>query len=225
VLEFLFAEPAAQGPQPAELPHFKLVRLPAEGTSAAPEVLYEHASYWAFSPIELAPRQRPTMNPGTGRAGFGYGILNSKDVFLRGINTGKVVNSDDQPAPQAGEVVNIEIFTLEFERSGSVLDPELRSSRRRLLGNAPIAEDGSFAAVVPAGVPLFWRALRPDNTVLVQEPFFTEVRPGQVVSCNGCHSPHDGREGRVTNAAIQNPVNLTGADVDLDDNGVVDLLE
>src|SRR5262249_42327408 len=145
--------------------------------------------------------------------------------YLRDRNFGKVVNGDDQPIPAAGEVTAVQIYAADFVPVLSPDDPELKTVQERLLGQAPVEKDGSFAAVVPAGVPLFWQAVRADGSVVVQEPFFTEVHPGQVITCNGCHSPHDGHTGRTTNQALGKPANLTGLDVDRNSNGIVDLLE
>ena len=74
-------------------------------------------------------------------------------------------------------------------------------------------------------MPLFWRTVREDGSPVVEDPFFTQVRPGQIITCNGCHSPHDGTKGRVTNIARSHPTNLTGRQIDTDGNGIVDLLE
>jgi hypothetical protein len=205
-------------------PHFKLVLLPPQG-SGRPEELYETKGSWAFWPVELAPRPVPQPDPGTARPGFAYGILNSRDVFLRNRNVDLVLNGDAQPIPAPGEAVAVQVFAVDFVLVQHPEDPELKIGRERLLGEAPVEADGSFAAAVPAGVPLFWRTVRTDGSAVVEEPFLVEVRPGQILTCNGCHSPHDGRQGRTTNQALSRPKNLTGLEIDQDHDGVIDLLK
>jgi hydrazine synthase alpha subunit-like protein/WD40 repeat protein len=205
-------------------PHFKLVLLPAGGGSQ-PEDLYDVKDAWIFSPVELAPRKKPSLDPGTARAGFGYAILNSRDVYLRDLDAGKVVNGDEQGVPAPGEAAAIQIFVGDFVTEPWLQAPDLKTVQERFLGSAPVAADGSFAAAVPAGVPLRWQSVRANGTPIVEERFFVEMQPGQVVTCNGCHSPHDGTTGRTTNQALLHPTNLSGQDVDRNHDGKIDLLQ
>jgi hydrazine synthase alpha subunit-like protein/WD40 repeat protein len=212
-------------PVQAPPPRFKLMLLRHEGTGQ-PEVLLERPDVWMFSPVELAPRTRPAVARGTAKPELGYGVINSFDVQLRDRNADEVRNGDRQMVPAAGEVAKVQIFKGEFvPADGPGIDPRFRKVEERFLGEVPVEQDGSFAAVVPANVPLFWRTVRADGSPLVEDPFFTQVHPGQVITCNGCHSPHNGKPGRQTNLARNHPVNVTGLEVDTNHNGVVDLLE
>jgi hypothetical protein len=191
-----------------------------------PILLLELPGSWTFSPVELAPRPAPVLARGAARPGFRYGVLNALDVELRDRNATEVRNGDEQPLPKPGEATHVQIFMGEFvPAERPLVEPRFKKVRDRLLGTVPVEADGSFAAVVPAGVPLFWRTVRADGSPLVEDPFFTQVHPGQVITCNGCHSPHNGTPGRQTNLARARPVNLTEWEVDQDGNGVVDLLE
>lgn len=60
----------------------------------------------------------------------------------------------------------------------------------RPLGEVPLAADGSFAAEVPADVPLGIDALDGDGHVLRSLAPWIWVRPGESRGCIGCHEPH-----------------------------------
>ncbi len=69
--------------------------------------------------------------------------------------------------------------------------------RTRVLGTAPIDDDGSFFVEVPADTPLRFQLLDADFDVVVHETAFNVVRPGETKSCIGCHEP---KHVAVTNA-------------------------
>ncbi len=73
--------------------------------------------------------------------------------------------------------------------------------------------------------PIQWDLLDAAGQVLVRERFGTELPAGELRQCNGCHAPHHGTTGNTTNQALMSPTNLSGQNVDQNDNGVVDLLE
>jgi Hydrazine synthase alpha subunit middle domain len=60
----------------------------------------------------------------------------------------------------------------------------------RPLGELPLAADGSFAAEVPADVPLGIETLDGGGRVLRSLAPWIWVRPGESRGCIGCHEPH-----------------------------------
>ena len=63
--------------------------------------------------------------------------------------------------------------------------------RTRVLGTAPLYEDGSFYVEVPANTALRFELLDGNEDVVVHETAFNYVRPGERKGCIGCHEPRD----------------------------------
>lgn len=64
---------------------------------------------------------------------------------------------------------------------------------RELIGYAPIEPDGSVKIKVPANVPLAISVLNRDGRRIGgRHQNWLQVRPGEVVTCNGCHNPNSG---------------------------------
>jgi len=68
----------------------------------------------------------------------------------------------------------------------------------RVLGQAPVALDGSVLAYLPAGVPLGFDTLDARGEVLRHQPAFVWLQPGENRGCVGCHEPrsHSPRNAR-----------------------------
>jgi len=60
---------------------------------------------------------------------------------------------------------------------------------RQLVGYAPIEPDGSVKIKVPADVPLALSVLDQYGRAYVNHTSWLQVRPGETLECNGCHSP------------------------------------
>jgi cytochrome c553 len=59
----------------------------------------------------------------------------------------------------------------------------------RVLGTVPVEEDGSSYFEVPAGRPVFFVALDAQDRSVKRMQSFTNVMPGEVLGCVGCHEP------------------------------------
>jgi hypothetical protein len=57
----------------------------------------------------------------------------------------------------------------------------------RVLGTVPVEEDGSAYFEVPAGRPVFFVALDANDLSVKRMQSFTNVMPGEVLGCVGCH--------------------------------------
>jgi hypothetical protein len=65
---------------------------------------------------------------------------------------------------------------------------------REILGYVPIEPDGSVVAKVPANVPFAVSVLDANGRrITPRHQNWLQVRPGQVLSCNGCHAPNGQR--------------------------------
>ncbi len=208
----------------APLP-FELWIMNGDGSNK--ETLLESPGLWNLQAVELVARTPPTLQTGVMRPEYPYAVINAFDVTLR--------EDDDQPVPSPGQVTAIRVYRedvrtpnthdLQMDEGGiGAFDP-WDDPDTEFLGTAPVHPDESFAVVVPADTPVTWELVDAGGNVVVRERFGTELRAGELRQCAGCHSPHDGTMGSTTNFALENPTNLSGQNVDLDENGVVDLLE
>ncbi len=76
---------------------------------------------------------------------------------------------------------------------GSAFGRSTGQLMREIIGYAPIEPDGSVKVKVPANVPLAISLLDKDGRRIgSRHTNWLQVRPGEVVSCNGCHSPTAG---------------------------------
>ena len=119
-------------------------------------------------------------------------------------------------------------------KNSAVRDPEISfdgksvlfaMKRRKLLGEASIRADGSFAIAVPPNTPIIWEILNNSGKMLAEERFWTKLAPGEVRTCNGCHAPHKPKAVSRKNSALENVSNLSGRTIDGDKNGLADLVE
>jgi hypothetical protein len=64
---------------------------------------------------------------------------------------------------------------------------------REILGYVPVEPDGSVVAKVPANVPLALSVLDGNGRrITSRHQNWLQVRPGEVLRCNGCHAPQSG---------------------------------
>jgi hypothetical protein len=67
---------------------------------------------------------------------------------------------------------------------------------KRIIGDAPIEQDGSVMFEVPARVPVYFQVLDKDNRMVQTMRSWTTLQPGEKMSCVGCHEK-PGDVGRV----------------------------
>jgi len=76
---------------------------------------------------------------------------------------------------------------------------------REILGYAPVEPDGSVVVRVPANVPIALSVLDADGRrITARHQNWLQLRPGEVLACNGCHSTQNqvshGRQGAFASA-------------------------
>ena len=74
---------------------------------------------------------------------------------------------------------------------------------KRLLGTVPVEPDGSVQFRAPANKPLYFAALDADRMEVQRMRALTEFRPGERVTCIGCHEPRDTAPANGTRLAFQ----------------------
>jgi hypothetical protein len=79
------------------------------------------------------------------------------------------------------------------------------NSTPRALGEAPIHEDGSFLATLPADLPLTLQTLDAQRQPIatLHTPFW--LRPGENRACVGCHEPHNHAPQNLRPVAVNFP--------------------
>jgi len=81
-----------------------------------------------------------------------------------------------------------------LELPGFAFGVSAAQGMREIIGYAPVEPDGSVRVQVPAGVPLAISVLDADGRrISPRHQNWLQVKAGEVVSCNGCHNPADGR--------------------------------
>ena len=71
--------------------------------------------------------------------------------------------------------------------------PNIRNGMREIVAYAPIEPDGSVRIKVPANVPLAVEVLDANGRrISPRHQNWIQLRPGEEVECNGCHSPQSG---------------------------------
>ncbi len=80
----------------------------------------------------------------------------------------------------------------------------------RILGTAPIEDDGSANFTVPANTPIAFQALDGEGKAVQWMRSWVTAMPGENVSCLGCHeTPRDTGPVRLASSALRAPRKLT----------------
>lgn len=166
---------------------FSLVQLSAE-TGAVQETVYRDRDFQCVDAQVLAPHERVDGRSSVVNMEKTFGVLYCLNVYES--QHGQVCAM----APSGAKAVRV------FEgRNGS-----------RLLGDAPIQEDGSFHLRVPADAPLRLQLLDESGEAIRTQCGAMWVRPGERRGCIGCHEdPELAPPNRLAQAVIQPAFDLT----------------
>ncbi|HUT31506.1 MAG TPA: hypothetical protein VMX13_17070 [Sedimentisphaerales bacterium] len=186
---------------------FKLYLMDIYGNR---ELIYE-GEYNIWHAIPVRPRQAPPIIPdrvtwpGTGknRRPVAPGVLFSGDVYQgvpdipRGmVRYLRVIQADHK---------TYSTWFKTDRHSGPGVSVIQEDSVKRILGTAPVAEDGSVAFTLPAGKAVYFQLLDEDYRALQTMRSFTGVMPGEKRGCVGCHEMHStapvGRKGTALRAS------------------------
>ena len=174
------------------------------------ELLYEGAHHiWHAMPVK--PRPQPQAHPdrvawpGTGenRGPAEPGVLFSGDIY-QGV-----------PDLERGSVKYIRVLQIDPKTSSTWM----RDSRfsgpgtsvlqddgvKRILGTAPVEEDGSVHFKVPPGRSLHFQVLDEHYRSLQTMRTFTGVMPGERRGCVGCHEMHSTAPANARGLAMRRP--------------------
>jgi len=197
-------------------PHYGLWIYDYEAGTQLPIVVAEEGEMISEG-VTLEPRTEPTYIPdpiaGVDVDGDlvqgSVGILDIRSVYdFDGEDIAGIETLADPAATSAGErparflriikaVAIPDDDVLDFD--GSAFGRNRRQGMREILGYTPIQPDGSVRVKVPADVPLAISVVDAEGKrIFEQHNNWLQLRPGEVRSCNGCHtSESEVAHGRV----------------------------
>ena len=111
-----------------------------------------------------------------------YDSQGHSNFISQGSDVGTYTNED---------LASVRIIALEAHsaRSPNTWRVPLSNERARILGDAPLNADGSFAAKVPADTPFTFQLIDTNGNVVTTAQTWHQVRPGEKrIDCGGCHS-------------------------------------
>ena len=136
----------------------------------APARLFYHEQGWdCVEALTAKPRRTPM--------GHMSAIQPDKQTGTLLCLNANLTRSGSNAVMQATKAARVRVLA-----SGANGDP-------RVLGEAPVQDDGSFMVEAPANTALGFQTLDAAGTVLQTLPPFLWIRPGENRSCVGCHEP------------------------------------
>jgi len=162
---------------------YKQVLLGTYDGSLTPVVTYKGGAN-VHEPLPVWPRPRERVLADRTNAGEATGRMLLANVYsgrnLEGVRPGEVK-----------KLLVLEILPKPVNFSGGM---DLTSwlgtfTLERVLGTVPVESDGSAYFEVPAGRPVFFVALDGNDLSVKRMQSFTNVMPGEVLGCVGCHEP------------------------------------
>jgi cytochrome c553 len=149
------------------------------------DLIYRDPEISCFEAVPLRAREAPPVVPDVVPAETSEGKLCVLDIYrgLPGVERGSIKYLrviQEVPKPVSAEC------------SGPWLQYPLISYGghlvvKRLLGEVPVAQDGSAYFSAPANKAIYFAALDANHQEVQRMRALTEVRPGETLSCVGCH--------------------------------------
>jgi hypothetical protein len=151
--------------------------------------IWNDENYWDINPRPLVPRDAPPVIADAPKNQFSdsavlLGSMNVYDSSLTDFDPGSVYAVRVVEGFSVEEGVPNDFGLTEHEGAA-------------LLGNAVVHEDGSWAALAPANVPIHLQAINKFGMSMQTEPVWISGAPGESRFCGGCH------EDRAATTVIQ----------------------
>jgi formylglycine-generating enzyme required for sulfatase activity len=144
-------------------------------------LLKEIPGYALFEPVPFRPAATPPAIPDKVRLDQDTATVYIADIYsgdgLRGIPRGTVKR------------LRVSEFHYAYNRTGGheAIGMEGPWDVRRILGTAPVHEDGSALFEVPANTPIALHPLDAEGKAVQLMRSWLTAMPGETVSCTGCH--------------------------------------
>ena len=165
--------------------------------------IFDDPAMWDVAPRPLVARDAPPQIASSGNHQFG-----GNSTLMAGTDVYKSTVADFAPGAVYGVRIT-EGFSVE---EGVPRDFGLTEFEgAAVLGIAPVEADGSFAALIPATIPVRMQAIDRFGMALVSEPVWVSGGAGEARACGGCHESRTGvvvTQPGVTQAIARGPVHL-----------------
>jgi hypothetical protein len=173
-------------------------------------LLYNDLQTHEMDPVVVAPRPKPPVIAETVDRNATTGVFVNQDVYFRQNNDGQA--RPNKATREIKQVMVIEgIGVPPNERSMDI--GETSFERKRVLGVAPVYDDGSFSIRVPANVPISFNTLDSLGRAVVIKRSWLYARPGEKFeNCTGCHGPRGQKSNPTPIAATKAPTDLNVAE-------------
>ncbi len=157
-----------------------------------------------FDAVVIAPRPVPPIIPETIDHSVTTGLFLDKSVYFRQTN-------DGQEVPDPGEIKQIMVYEgIPMTSDDRDLISLTSFERKRILGIAPVYEDGSCIFRVPVNTPISVNTLDSLGRSVVSKRTWFYIRPGEPMGvCIGCHSPRGQTQPGEPYARNMAPMDLT----------------
>lgn len=165
--------------------------------------IYDKPGTWEINPMPLVPRTVPPTIATSGANQFSdekvlLGAMNVYDSSLENFEPGSIYGIRIVEGFSGEEGVGMDFGLTEAEGA-------------QTLGISPIREDGSWAALIPANVPVRQIAIDKFGMGLLHEPVWISGNPGESMFCGGCHESRSSTTvvlPGLTEAVARGPVDL-----------------
>ncbi|MCY2928493.1 MAG: hypothetical protein NTV86_03190 [Planctomycetota bacterium] len=174
-----YGGPLQGGPQ-----RYRLFLLTDKGRKIP---LYEDPATSCYNPVPLAPRPRPLALPAKPAPAGGEGAFYVADIY-QGLGSGV----------KRGDVKELRILS-QSPKKWNTEGPRYNDHYpvigygsyyvKVLLGTVPVHEDGTAYFKAPAGIELYFEAVDADGKEIRRMGTVTQIMPGEVQGCIGCHEP------------------------------------
>ncbi len=151
-------------------------------------MLCEDPNYSCFNPIPRQGRTKPPALPGLGESEETTGMFVLQDVYrgMTGVQRGtvkrlRILSQVAKPCNMRG-------------RRAYDHDPLVGRGTYNVkhnYGTVAVEVDGSACFKAPSGVELYFQALDANGKELCRMGSVTQIMPGEVQGCVGCHEPRD----------------------------------
>lgn len=177
--------------------------------------IYNDSQYWDVLPRVLAPRDAPPAIDASGRHNFQNGttLVAATNVFDTSVDRVRDGLYDENGNPRKDDVYGVRLIegysseTPGIERDFG-LTPHEGAAR---LGDVPVQADGSWAALIPANIPVRNQVIDNFGMAMASETVWISGRNGESMVCGGCHESRTGTtvpDPGVTDAFAVGPVEL-----------------
>ena len=182
--------------------------------------VYNDPNYQALNPIYIEPRPRPPVIPdhniarnqnwGTLLCLSAYIGQTDKEAFIKPGQIKRVRIIEGFGIEDDNEHFRTLLPGIGFSSFGSSTNSISNFEQKRVVGEAPVASDGSFYVKVPADTVLHLQVLDENGMALQDALTWIWVRPGEHRTCVGCHERRTRPPllNRVPLAATAEPVDL-----------------